>query len=321
VEGRGGRAGDRLRQTAQLVDPGGRVLWSGRFDEQAGGLFALQDRIATEVAGALALRVTEHEQNRVRALPPEGLEAYDLVLRARPALQRPTRANNVESRALLRRALEIDPQNAAAHAALAQNHLLEVSLGWTETPAETLRQAEALAHRALSLDRAQVGAHITLGRVHIFWQRYDEARTELDRALATNPSDAQAIAGRGNLLMWLGQTDAAIEALERAQRIDPELNALDRFALSLAYYLKQRYPAAIEQAESNLRDNASAIFSRIVLAASYAQFGRTGDAEQQTALIRRTNPSFDPQTFGTKFVKPSDLEHLRDGFRKAGLLS
>ena len=55
--------------------------------------------------------------------------------------------------------------------------------------------------------------------------------------------------------MWLGQTDAAIEALEQAQRIDPELNAMDRFALSLAYYLKRRYDAAIEQAELNLRKN------------------------------------------------------------------
>ena len=71
--------------------------------------------------------------------------------------------------------------------------------------------------------------------------------------------------------MWLGQTDAAINALEQAQRIDPELNAMDRFALSLAYYLKLRYDAAIEQAKLNLRETTGANFSRIVLAAAYAQ--------------------------------------------------
>ena len=52
--------------------------------------------------------------------------------------------------------------------------------------------------------------------------------------------------------MWLGKTDAAIESLELALRIDPELNDFDRFALTLAYYLKQRYIEAIEQAELNL---------------------------------------------------------------------
>ena len=93
-----------------------------------------------------------------------------------------------------------------------------------------------MANKALSLDPSQVRAHVILGRIHIFYQRYDQAKAALDRAIATNPNDAHALAGRGNVLMWLGQTDAAIEALERAQRLDPELNAIDRFALSLAYY-------------------------------------------------------------------------------------
>ena len=36
-------------------------------------------------------------------------------------------------------------------------------------------------------------------------------------------------------------------------------------------------------------------------------------------MIRRTYPSFDPETFGTKFLNTTDLEKLRDGMRKAGL--
>ena len=65
-------------------------------------------------------------------------------------------------------------------------------------------------------------------------------------------------------------TDAAIESLELAQRIDPELNAFDRFALSLAYYLKRRYDESIEQSELNLRRNADARFNHVVLAAAHA---------------------------------------------------
>ncbi len=162
-------------------------------------------------------------------------------------------------------------------------------------------------------------ARIILGRIHIFYQRYEQAKAEMDRAIAINPNDAHGLAGRGNILMWLGQTDAAIEALELAQRIDPELNAIDRFALSLAYYLKRRYDAAIEQAELNIRKSEGAHFSRVVLAAAYAQQNRSEDAARVVAMIRRMDPTFDPQTFGSKFLNPADLEHLRDGFRKAGL--
>ena len=89
--------------------------------------------------------------------------------------------------------------------------------------------------------------------------------------------------------------------------------------MALAYYLNGRYDAAIVQAELNLRETAGASFSRVVLAAAYAQQNRIEDASRLVTVIRRTDPTFDPQAFGSKLQKPSDLEHLRDGFRKAGL--
>jgi adenylate cyclase len=164
-----------------------------------------------------------------------------------------------------------------------------------------------------------VRAHIILGRIHIFYHRYEQAKAEMDRAIAINPNDAHGLAGRGNILMWLGQTDAAIQGLELAQRIDPGLNAMDRFALSLAYYLKRHYGAAVEQAERNLRAIEGAKFNRVVLAAAYAELNRSEDAARVVAVIHRTDPTFDPQEFGTKLSNPADLASLRDGLRKAGL--
>ncbi len=192
-------------------------------------------------------------------------------------------------------------------------------MGLAESPAAFLSRAEEMANRALSLNDSEVRARIVLGRIHIFYNRYEQAKAEMDRAITINPNDAHALAGRGNILMWLGQTNASIEALELAQRIDPELNAIDRFALSLAYYLKRRYAAAIEQAEINISKSEGAHFSRVVLAASYAQQNRSEDAARVASAIRQLDPTFDPQTFGSKFLNPADLEHLRGGLRKAGL--
>jgi TolB-like protein/DNA-binding winged helix-turn-helix (wHTH) protein/cytochrome c-type biogenesis protein CcmH/NrfG len=319
VEGSVLQTGDRVRVTAQLVSSDGGVLWSGRFDEPLADLFALQEKITTQIAGALAIRVAQVEQRRVVAKPTESLEAYDYVLRARPALQRPERADIAQARILLRRAIEIDPSYAAAYAALADTYQITTVMGWTESPAASLSRAEEMANKALSLDESDLRAHIVLGRIHIFHQQYEPAKAELDRAIAINPSDAHALAGRGNILMWSGETDAAIETLELAQRIDPDLNVIDRNALSLAYYLKRRYDAAIEQAELNLRRTESANFSRVVLASAYAQANQTGNAARVVTAIHRLDPTFDPQDFGSKFLKPADLAHLRDGFHKAGL--
>lgn len=320
VEGSVRHIGDRVRVTAQLVDTRqGQILWSARFDEALADVFALQDEISAQIVSALAIRVTQIEQRRVSAKPTANLEAYDYVLRARPALQHPTRADLVTARALLRRAIELDPNYAAAYAGLSETYYIATSMGWAESPAAFMSRAEELAIKALALDHSEVRARVILGRIHIAHQRYKEAESEIERAIAINPNDARSLAGRGNILMWLGRTDAAIEALERAQRIDPDLNAIDRFALSLAYYLKRRYDAAIEQAELTLRDSAGANFSRVVLAAAYAQHNRTADAARVATTIRSVDPTFDPQEFGTKFLNPVDLEHLREGLRKAGL--
>jgi adenylate cyclase len=320
VEGSVRQTVDRIRVTAQLVDARqGRVLWSAHFDEPLADVFTLQDNISAQIVSAMALRVTQIEQRRVLAKPTESLEAYDYVLRARPASQHPTRANVAEARTLLKRAIDLDPNYAAAYAALAETYYIAPAMGWAESPAAFLSRGEELALKALSLDDADVRAHIVLSRIHVFHQRYKQAAAEIDRAIAINPNDAQGLGGRGDILMWLGETDAAIETLELAQRIDPDLNTIDRFALSLAYYLRRRYEAAIEQAELNLRQNANASFSRIVLAAAYAQQDRPEDSARVVDVIRRTDPTFDPKAFGTKFLNSVDLDHVRDGLRKAGL--
>jgi adenylate cyclase len=319
VEGSVRYTGDRVRVSAQLVDAQGRVLWSSRFDEATADVFQLQDRMTREIAGALAIRVTEFEQRRVAAKPTASFDAYDCVLRARPALQRPTRAGLVEARALLRRAIELDANYAAPHAALGDTFHAAVSMGWAESPDEYWNLVVEQANEALRLDDGDARARILLGRRYIAYNQFDEARVQIDRAIAINPSDADALAGRGNVLVWLGDADASIESLELAQRIDPELNAFDRFALSLAYYLKGRYDESIEQAELNLRRNADARFNHVMLAIAHAQAGHAAEAARAAEAVRRTDPMFDAAIFGNKFRDPRHLATVRAGLVKAGL--
>ena len=321
VEGSLRLAGDQVRVTAQLVDIQGRVLWSSRFDAPASDVFALQDRITREIAGALAIRVNESELARVASQPPSSFDAYDYVLRARPALQRPTRAGIVEARVFLRRAIALDPHYAAAQSALGETFHVALSMGWAEAPDDYWNRVAEYAGAALRLDPNDARAHLLLARMHLSYGRFTAARTEIDRAIDINPNDADALAGRGNILVWLGENALAIDSLELALRLDPAMNSFDRFSLSVAYYLARRYDDSIENSELILRRNPDAPFTRAILAAAYAQAGRMADAQRVAADVRRTDPTFDGATFGNKFLDGKDLARLREGLAKAGLYS
>jgi adenylate cyclase len=321
IEGSVQEVDGKVRVQARLVDAEGRVLGRPmRFDELRENLPGIPEKLSAQIAAVLAAQIERLEQHRVLDKPSGNPDAYDRLLRARSALRSPDRANIVEARNLLRSAIDIDPRLAAAWSALAETYIITVDSGWTESPALTLEQASEAAIRALDLDESDVPAHIALGRVHLFHSRHAEARAELDRALEINPNDANGLAGRGDMLLWLGQTDDAIESLEAAQRIDPAISFAERFALSLAYYLKGRYDDAISQARLNISTGNYSV-NQIMLAVSYAQLGREEQAADHALQVRLLEPTFDPETFGTKLRNPADFQRLQDGLRKAGLLA
>ena len=196
-------------------------------------------------------------------------------------------------------------------------------MGWAEDPGEYWQRVsrhadDACASMPTMFARASCSAACT-------W-RTTATRTRSGRSIAPssiNPNDADALAGRGHVLVWLGRAEEAIETLEFAQRIDPELNAFDRFALCLAYYLQ----AALRLRPSNRACSTCARrrmprFNLVVLAAAYAQANRPADtrAHGGGAAVAATPPST-RLTFGNKFRDPKHLAKLRAGLRKAGIYS
>ena len=104
-------AGERVRVGVELTEASsGRLLWSERYDAAGKEMLEIQDRIARNVAGTLAARLASLEHERTAAKPLENAEAYDLVLRARALIARTERVGNREARALLARALELEPR-------------------------------------------------------------------------------------------------------------------------------------------------------------------------------------------------------------------
>src|ERR1700756_1869831 len=83
LEGSVRKAGNRVRITGQLIDTTtGAHIWADRFDGAFDDIFALQDQVASNVAGAIEPKLRQSEIARANRKPTGNLTAYDLYLRA-----------------------------------------------------------------------------------------------------------------------------------------------------------------------------------------------------------------------------------------------
>jgi adenylate cyclase len=120
LEGSVRKSGSRIRVTAQLLEAmTGAHLWADRFDGALEDVFDLQDQITEKVVGIVEPSVRQSEIERSRRKHPENLDAYDLYLRAMPHMASMMPADAKIASGFLEAALKLDPNYAAAHAALA----------------------------------------------------------------------------------------------------------------------------------------------------------------------------------------------------------
>jgi TolB-like protein/class 3 adenylate cyclase/Flp pilus assembly protein TadD len=321
LEGSIRRAGDRLRVNTELTEAAtGIHVWSETYDTELKDVFAVQDDIARRVVGAAAVKLTRFEQERVQAKPTENLAAYEYVLRGREFLSHASRDANDEAAALFQRAIDLDPNYAAAYAALGGSHFEAVVSGWTEFRQEELEQAETLAQKAVALDPSTTDAYRLLAFINMYKRRYDLALGQIDRALEINPSDVDSYHTRGNILVWAGRSAEALPWLETALRFDRG-HLLTVHSLGWAYYFLGRYNEALEAGDRALARNPGRSTSMIThpfLAAAYAQLGRNQDAEGERAIITRLAPFFDARIFSAQFGTQEARDRLLEGLKKAG---
>jgi adenylate cyclase len=320
VRGTVRRDRQRLRATAQLVEvPGGTIRWSESYEVPIADLFDVQDDITRQLAGAMAVRLDQIEQQRVAAHPPDSLEVYDLVLRGRQLTGEGSRAGNREARRVLAEAVAKDPDYAPAHAALGWAHFNYALNGWTEFPEDAIREAEHEAHAALALDPDLASASRLLGSIFISRRQVDLALAEFDRAIQANPSDASSYDFRGNALMWAGDHAAAVASLQAAQKLNPRLGYTD---LGVIYFLTGRYQdsiAALTRGLPSERAPQARAFAVAVLAAAYAVLGEMAAAAQTRAELAKVAPFFDPAFFVSQFRQEADRTRMSEGLAKAGI--
>ena len=317
-------ADGKLRVVVELSDAEkGAQLWSERYEGAGTEVFEIQDRIVKNIVGALAVKLTRIEQQRVFTKPTESLEVYDLVLRARSLLEREERGANREARTLLARAQALSPAYAELLLALADAEMQRGLYGWIEDAPEAMKRAEQLCKRVLSSTdhHAHSRAHGLLGAIYSNLGRLEEALSHTERAIELNASDSMALYRRGMALLYVGRVEEAIAAMETAKRFEPHPNpGGGGLNLVVAYYVAGRYREALAQADASLARAPHHITLNAMRAATLAQLGNADEARRAGDQVRRFSPLFDVENIGRRFKNnPEYTAKVQEGLRKAGL--
>jgi tetratricopeptide (TPR) repeat protein len=315
------RADNRIRVTAGLTEAEtGRHLWSEAYDAEPKDIFAVQDDIARRVVGAAAVKLTRFEQERVLVKPTGSLAAYEYVLRGRERLVNATREENDGAQEMFQRAINLDPNYAAAYAALGGTYFDAAVSGWAEFPNEAVERAETLAQRALTLDPTTTSGYRLLAAIQMFRRHYDLALRQIDRALEVNPSDTDSYIQRGFILVFAGKSAEAVPWLEGALRFD-RANTQAAVCIGMAYYFLDRYDEAVEAFDRALARKPgrnAQLQAHAIRAATYAELGRNQDAEGERAIVGRLSPFLSAERFAGQFGTQRARDHVLEGLKKAG---
>jgi adenylate cyclase len=331
LEGSVRRNGDSVRVNAQLIDAAtGAHVWADRYDGELQNIFGLQDTITRNVVKALSVELTKDESARVGNRGTGNAQAYDVLLKGWEHYLRQTPDEFRAAIADFRRATEIDPNYGRAWAALAAVNWESYTRYWgTAVGISRHSQYEAEQYLAKAMRDPTSLAHQVRSAMLLHNQQHDEAVAEAQRGVASDPNDADGYAALADALSFAGRPVEALDAIERAMRLNPHFPSSYAYQRGLALFGEKRLDEAAASLERAVEMNPDDYWSKRLLLSVYGLTGRREKAAPLITAMESANQrgrwaSYDPLTiravtYWFPFARPEDAKRFATGLAKAGI--
>jgi adenylate cyclase len=322
LEGSVRKAGNQVRVTGQLIDTASAThVWAQRYDRALDDIFALQDELTMSVIGAIEPSLRQAEIERAKRKRPDSLDAYDLYLRALPNAFTAMPETADQALPLLQQAIAIEPDYAAAHAAIAfcyENRYIRAGLLETDKRTALLHARIAVATGGDDATALAVGAFV----IGILERDYDTALNAFDRALAMSSSSALALSFSAIVRAWAGDFAIAVEQAEQSLRLSPfdSLLYMPYVGLAYAHFFAGRFEEAALAASRAAQANPQFSIPWVLRTAALSNLGRNNEVRVSVQRLLDLWPGFTIGGYiGSNFTASERLAMFTDALRRAGL--
>jgi TolB-like protein/Flp pilus assembly protein TadD len=272
LEGSVRRDGGKLRVTAQLVLASDQThLWAEDYDRDVRDLLQLENEVAGKIARQVGVSIALDRPPGLQKPHTLSLEAHEAFILGRYNLNTRTPSGWKLAVEYFRRAIEKDPQYAAAYAGLAACRI-------------PYREARAAASKAVELDPASGEAYAALGWIELY-QVLDlqAAESDFKRALQLEPNLASAHHYYSQLLAMTGRWQESIAEGRQSARLDP-LSLINRAALADVLSLAGQNDVAVDELRMIFAVDAHYPKAHEMLGNIYTRIGKFKEASHEYQL-------------------------------------
>jgi TolB-like protein/predicted Ser/Thr protein kinase len=227
-------SGATVKVTAELIDPDdGTDLWTAQYTLDVKDVFAVQARVAKDVASALRLTLQPSAASARAESRLVDQRAYDLYLRGRQAA---AQRRLPEAIAFYEQAIAADAGLAEAFAGLAEAFHLREAFGGESADAARLKAA---AERAYQLDEDSPQANLAMGLTK---DSLADTLRFMRRAVEVDPSFAEGYHQIADQIQDFAP-ELSVDFYKRSLALDPSL-AVGYSDLVVSYLLLDRHDDA-----------------------------------------------------------------------------
>jgi TolB-like protein len=322
---------DKVVVTVELDDAvKDTVLWSERYEIGIDDVWNTERRIAESIVSTFGGERMRAEIKRASEATGGNENARQLVQKARAYLLDYAPATIAEAKSLLQRALELDPRNADARAALGLV-IGEATLNGTSADwAGDRRAAIALIDQAESETPNDPIVLRAAGCVHAYTGNYEKSIALLRRATKVAPFELGAWGYMGWPLVASGRAQDLAELhaiLDRMLSSSPRHpgRAYWLFHKSVAFTCADRCEEARECAEESAAEQPRFALGLMHYANVLGRLGQLdaarAAAQKCLAANRRMTPAFYAELMGVLTDQASVIDKRTSGLRASGLLA